>query len=94
LQELLLDGAEDLPLFALDPTPSEKVVDQEQLERLSQAIEHLSEDYRRVVQLRYQEGLTFEAVGERMGRTATAVRLLWRRALERIKHDLGVEADG
>lgn len=94
LQELLPDGAEDFPLFALDPTPSQNVVDQEQLERLRRAIERLPEDYRRVVQLRYQEGLTFEAVGERMGRTATAARLLWRRALERIKHVIGDEADG
>lgn len=94
LQELLPDGAEDLPLFALDPTPSENVLDQEQMERLRRAIERLPADYRRVVQLRYQEGLPFEAVGERMGRTATAARLLWRRALERIKHVLGDGVDG
>jgi RNA polymerase sigma-70 factor (ECF subfamily) len=94
LQRLLSDDAEEFPLFALDPTPSENVVDQEQMDRLRLAIEQLPQDYRRVVQLRYQEGLTFEEVGERMGRTATAARLLWRRALERIKHDLGVEANG
>ena len=94
LQELLPDDAEDFRCSPWTRRPAKRRLDEEQLERLRQAIEQLPEDYRRVVQLRYQEGLTFEAVGERMGRTATAARLLWRRAVERIKHILGVEADG
>jgi RNA polymerase sigma-70 factor (ECF subfamily) len=93
LEDLLCAGQE-LPLSAHEPTPSQNVTEQEQLERLRQAIEQLPEDYRRVLRLRYQEGLTFEAIGAQMGRTATAARLLWRRAVERIKQVLRVEADG
>lgn len=94
LDDLLSADQQELPLSAKDPTPSQNVTGEEQMERLTQAIAHLSEDYRVVLRLRYQEGLTFEEIGVRMGRTATATRLLWRRAVERIKHVLRVEADG
>jgi RNA polymerase sigma-70 factor (ECF subfamily) len=84
----------DTSLLATGPTPSQIVSAGEELERFHQAIEQLPEDYRRVLQLRYQEGLTFEAIGPRMGRTANAARLLWLRAVERIKQSLRIEADG
>jgi RNA polymerase sigma-70 factor (ECF subfamily) len=48
----------------------------------------LPEDYRRIILLRYQEGLTFEEIGKRLGRTENAVRKLWARAVERIREDL------
>jgi RNA polymerase sigma-70 factor, ECF subfamily len=82
------------PLAADSPTPSQIVADEEQIEQLQLAIEQLPDDYRCVLDLRYQEGLTFEAIGPRMGRTANAVRLLWLRAVERIKHILRDEAHG
>jgi|SRR5579875_79553 RNA polymerase sigma-70 factor (ECF subfamily) len=81
-------------LLAAGPTPSQVVSTGEQLQRLQQAIEALPEDYRLVLRLRYHEGLTFEAIGPRMGRTANAARLLWLRAVERIKQSLRTEADG
>src|SRR5579875_1833398 len=70
-------------LLAPGPTPSQVVSADEQMERLRQMIKTLPEDYQFVLHLRYQEGLTFEAIGQRMGRTANAVRLLWLRAVER-----------
>lgn len=84
----------DAASLAAGPTPSQVVSAGEQLERFHRAIAALPDDYRLVLQLRYQEGLTFEAIGPRMGRTANAVRLLWLRAVERIKQSLRDEADG
>jgi RNA polymerase sigma-70 factor, ECF subfamily len=84
----------DTASLAAGPTPSQVVSASEQRERFQRAIEALPDDYRLVLQLRYQEGLTFEAIGPRMGRTANAVRLLWLRVVERIKQSLRDEADG
>jgi RNA polymerase sigma-70 factor (ECF subfamily) len=56
---------------------------------LQLALDHLPEDYRRVISLRYQEGRSFEEIGRLMQRTPNAVRLLWLRAIERVKLELG-----
>ena len=41
--------------------------------------------YRDVIVLRNLEGLSFDEVASRMGRTPGAVRLLWLRALEKLR---------
>ena len=51
-------------------------------------MERLPEDYRRVIQLRYREGLSFEQIGEVLERTPNSARKLWARAIERLKSDL------
>jgi RNA polymerase sigma-70 factor (ECF subfamily) len=81
-------------LLATSPTPSQVASASEQQEQFYQAIKALPDDYQLVLQLRYQEGLTFEAIGARMGRTANAARLLWLRAVERIKQSLRSKTDG
>lgn len=55
---------------------------------LADALESLSEDYREVVILRNLEGLKFNEVAERMGRSCGAVRMLWARAIERLSEKL------
>jgi RNA polymerase sigma-70 factor (ECF subfamily) len=70
------------------PSPSTELMAHEQAQRLRQALEHLPEDYRRVITLRYLEQYTFEEIGRLMERTPNAARLLWLRAIERIKHEL------
>ena len=50
--------------------------------RLADAWEALSPDYRRVIGLRQFEGLSAAEAGTRLGRSATAVHSLYRRALE------------
>jgi RNA polymerase sigma-70 factor (ECF subfamily) len=73
---------------AAAPTPSVQAMADEQLQRLRDAIARLPDDYRQVMTLRYQEGLPFEEVGRRLGRSADAARMLWARAVERLKHEL------
>jgi RNA polymerase sigma-70 factor, ECF subfamily len=79
-------ATEGLPAPA--PSPSAHLLARERQEVLLRALERLPEDYRRVMLLRYQKELTFEEIGREMGRTADAARMLWARALERLKHEL------
>ena len=75
-------------IAARGPTPSVQVMADEQLHRLSEATNRLPEDYREVMVLRYQQGLSFEEVGERLGRSPDAARMLWARAVEKLKTEL------
>ena len=52
---------------------------------LSDALALLSEDHREVIVLFHLEGLGWDEVGRRMGRSAGAVRMLWARALRQLR---------
>jgi RNA polymerase sigma-70 factor (ECF subfamily) len=78
----------DRALCSEQPSPSTAAIAHEQDQRLRQALAQLPDDYRLVITLRYLEQHSFEEVGRRMQRTASAARLLWLRAIERVKHYL------
>jgi RNA polymerase sigma-70 factor (ECF subfamily) len=69
--------------------PDGQSVVPEQAEDVRRALARLSEDHQRVIRLRHQEDLPFEEVGRRMGLSASAARLLWLRAVERLQAELG-----
>jgi RNA polymerase sigma-70 factor (ECF subfamily) len=69
-------------------TPSVQASDDEQITLVRNAIAHLPDDYRRVMTLRYEQGLKFEEIGRQLGRSPDAVRMLWTRALQAVKHEL------
>jgi RNA polymerase sigma-70 factor (ECF subfamily) len=69
-------------------SPSELASEHEQAEALDRAIAALPDDYRQVLLLRHQEGLSFEIIGQRMARSANAVEKLWLRAVERLRQRL------
>jgi RNA polymerase sigma-70 factor (ECF subfamily) len=71
-------------LAASRPSPADQAERREEAVRLADAIESLPADYRDVIRLRHFEGLPFEEVARRMGRSAGASRMLWARALERL----------
>jgi RNA polymerase sigma-70 factor (ECF subfamily) len=52
---------------------------------LSDALALLSEDHREVIVLHHLEGLGWDEVSRRMGRTVGAVRMLWARALKQLR---------
>jgi RNA polymerase sigma-70 factor (ECF subfamily) len=52
---------------------------------LSDALAELSEDHREVIVLHHLEGLGWDEVARRLGRTAGAVRMLWTRALKQLR---------
>jgi RNA polymerase sigma-70 factor (ECF subfamily) len=69
-------------------TPSAVVRGAEEAAHLEQALARLPDDYQQVLRCRYQEDLTFEQIGERMGRTANAARKLWVRAIQDLQREL------
>jgi RNA polymerase sigma-70 factor, ECF subfamily len=65
-------------------SPSEHALDRERREALGAAVERLPEDYRTILRLVHEEGLTLVEAGERMGRSAEAARKLYGRAAGRL----------
>jgi RNA polymerase sigma-70 factor, ECF subfamily len=52
---------------------------------LARQMEQLPEDYREVLVLRHLESLSFKDVAQRMDRSEGAVRMLWLRALDKLR---------
>lgn len=89
-------GSANSPVAALavdTQTPSQHAVADEDARLLMLALEHLPEDMRRVVWLRNWESLPFDEIGQKMGRSAEAVRKLFTRAVRRLGDELE-QADG
>jgi RNA polymerase sigma-70 factor, ECF subfamily len=76
LESLLAQSAE---------SPSGNAQRHEQELILANALAELPCDYREVIMLRHIEGLSFDDVAKRMERTSGAVRMLWLRALEKLR---------
>ncbi|WP_197524964.1 sigma-70 family RNA polymerase sigma factor [Botrimarina hoheduenensis] len=66
-------------------TPSACFERRENARTLTELLDTLPDDYREVLRLRHQEGLDFQEIGDRMGRTAGAVRMLWLRGVRRLR---------
>lgn len=75
-------------LAAIQSSPSNRASQREQVVLLANALARLPEDYHEVVVLRHFEGLSFNEVGERMGRSLDSVQKLWVRALGRLRQEL------
>ncbi len=91
---LPLNEAEDVKTPGA--TPSVEVVRAEDLVLVSRALEGLGEDYRQVIILRLVEGRSHKEVGELLGRTEAATRMLLSRAraalalaLDRLRNESG-----
>jgi RNA polymerase sigma-70 factor (ECF subfamily) len=63
------------------PSPSGEVAAAEQSARIRAVVDGLPSDYAVVIRLIHQDGLTLVEAGQRMGRSADAVRKLYGRAL-------------
>jgi RNA polymerase sigma-70 factor (ECF subfamily) len=88
-QELTASSARLGALLAAEQTsPSEAAARREQSVVLADALARLPADYREVIVLRNLEGLSHEEVAAQMGRGAGAVRMLWVRALARLRQEL------
>jgi RNA polymerase sigma-70 factor (ECF subfamily) len=72
------------------PSPSQEAIANEQAERFAHALKQLPDDYRQVILLRYEERHSFEEIGRLLQRTPNAARMLWLRAVERLKKELGI----
>jgi len=68
--------------------PEASAIRREDASAIAAAVDRLPADYRVVLQLRYWDGLTFQQIGDRVGRSAEAVRKVWYRAVQRLQADL------
>ena len=84
-------AAVDAALVSQGTSATGRAQRREQAAILADTLARLKPDHREVIVLRNLEGLSFEEVARRMGRTAGAVRMLWLRALDRLKHLLEQE---
>jgi len=75
-------------LAASISSPSQQAVRGEQELLLADVLDRLPADYREVIILRNLEELSHEEVARRMGRNVGAVRMLWVRALARLREEV------
>ena len=68
-------------------SPSGVAIEHEQALALRRAVDRLPEEYRRVVVLRFDDGLSFEEIGQLTDRSADAARKVWSRAMERLRQE-------
>ncbi len=69
-------------LPASDESPSSLLQAEERATELANHLAMLRPDYREVIMLRNLQGLSFDEVATRMGRSSGAVRMLWLRAID------------
>jgi RNA polymerase sigma-70 factor (ECF subfamily) len=67
-------------------SPSAQAQRRELAALVADQLARLPAHYREVIVLRNLEGLPFDEVARRMGRTPGAVRILWLRALDQLRH--------
>lgn len=69
-------------------TPSDQVVRKEEETLLNEALLTLSDEHRQVIELRHREHRNFSEIGQIMGRSTDAARMLWWRAFEKLSIEL------
>jgi RNA polymerase sigma-70 factor (ECF subfamily) len=69
----------------LGDSPSAQALARERDQALHEALSKLPEQYRQVIHLRNYERLSFEEVGQQLGRSAEAARKLWTRAMTQLE---------
>jgi RNA polymerase sigma-70 factor (ECF subfamily) len=90
LDRALAESSYRLGNVLADPATSvgAKLERQEGERKLAEVLERLPSDYREVILLRNMEGLSHEEVARRMDRGVGAVRMLWVRALARLRQEV------
>lgn len=75
-------------------TASRIMAAREEAEQIERALATLSPDHQQIIRLRNWRVLSFEEIGQRMGRTPSAARSLWLRALEQMSKALRSQDKG
>lgn len=86
-RRLLDDYSTSLAQALVSPgsSPSHQAARREQAVLVADAMAALPEEYCQVLVLRHMEGLGFDQIAGRMGRTTDSVRNIWARALARLR---------
>lgn len=75
-------------LVDLGPSPSAQAIQREKAVVLADYLSQMPAEYREVIELRNLRGLSFDEVGHRMDRTTGAVRMLWLRAIRKLRQSM------
>ncbi|MEM6468582.1 MAG: sigma-70 family RNA polymerase sigma factor [Planctomycetota bacterium] len=81
-------GLESIAVDHLQRSPSSVVAEAEEALLIADAIGTLPEEYQRVIVARHFDGSSFEQIAEQLGRSAGAVRMIWLRAIRRMRRDM------
>jgi RNA polymerase sigma-70 factor (ECF subfamily) len=81
-------------LVAPEASPSQHASRRELAVLLAEALESLAPEERELLILRHFEGLTFNVVAERLGRTLDSVKKMWPRALTRLRRAIKEKWNG
>jgi RNA polymerase sigma-70 factor, ECF subfamily len=85
-QPLSLDDAPEIEDVAGDDDhPLDRIEHSQELQRLRQCLDRLDSDRREVVLLAYRDGLTREALGQRLARPAGTIKSWLRRSLLQLR---------
>jgi len=76
LAEILLDSAKEL---------EETFIRTEQLQRLQQAVQNLSQEQQHVINLRFVAELRYNEIAQALGKSESAVKMITYRALEELR---------
>ncbi len=86
-----LDSAE--PLHDPSPTPEERLESAEEREELLEVLKNLPEERQQALILRFAEGMKHREIGEVMGKSAGAVKVLVHRSLISLHRGLSEKED-
>jgi RNA polymerase sigma-70 factor (ECF subfamily) len=87
-REQSLDGLSSAVADSAD-TPGTQAIRHEQAAQLAAALSRLPEDMQQVLLARHLENVSYEVLAERLGRTPGALRVLYTRALRRLREECG-----
>ena len=75
-------------IAGVDGSPLDLMIDQEHLRQVKAAVEALPDEIQNVLTWRFEQGMTFEEIGGRIGRSKDDVRMLIQRCIARLKRQL------
>jgi RNA polymerase sigma-70 factor (ECF subfamily) len=76
------------PLVSGDSGPASRLVRQESADRVQQGLARLPRGLQQVIVWRTHERRTWQEIARTLDRSEDAVRMLWKRAVERLKREL------
>ena len=85
-------GLDAIARDLLQKSPGAILFEQERAFWVADAIGRLPADYQEVILLRHFDSLSFEEVARKMGRSSGAVRMVWLRAIQKMKQNLQVHS--
>jgi RNA polymerase sigma-70 factor (ECF subfamily) len=81
-------GLLEATLASSDSSPESRVLRQESRDLVTQALERLPRGYKQIIVWRNDERQSWAQIGRRLDRSQDAVRMLWKRAIERLKREI------